>query len=107
MNWAASQELYIMEVFFFFYRKGSGARELLAKSKKGLFWGQDILLPLGDRKDHVTDYLIGADQEVPNWLIKIPLLVKAETTVRLGIKSGFSNMGFNTSDTIWGVWCFS
>lgn len=105
MNWAASQELCRMEVFF--NRKRSGARELLAKEKKGLFWGQDILLPLGDRKDHVTDYLTGTDQEVPNWWVKIPLLVKAETAVGLGIKSGFGNMGFSTSDTILGAWFFS
>ena len=55
----------------------------------------------------MTNYLIGADWKIPNWLIKIPLLVKADTAVRLGIKSGFSNMGFNTSDAMWGVWCFS
>ena len=55
----------------------------------------------------MTDYLIGTDYEVPNWWVKIPLLVKAETAVRLGIKSGFGNMGFSTSDTIWGAWFFS
>ena len=49
----------------------------------------------------------GQYQKIPDWLIKILFLVKTETAVRLGIKSGFSNMGFNTSDTIWGVWCFS
>lgn len=38
---------------------------------------------------HMTDYLTGADQKTSDRLIKIILLVKAETAIRLGIKSRF------------------
>ena len=34
----------------------------------------------------MTDYLLRADQAIPNLLLKITCLVKIETTVRLGIK---------------------
>ena len=68
-----------------FYRKKGGAREILAKEKKGLFLYQDIFL---------TDFLIGADQKIPNWLIKITFLEEVETAIRSGIKSSFGIMGF-------------
>ena len=48
----------------------------------------------------MTGYLIGTDQKIPNWLIKITFLRKVETTIRLGIKSRFGVMGFSPSDTI-------
>ena len=32
------------------------------------------------------DYLLGGDQAISNLLLKITLLVKIETTIRLGIK---------------------
>ena len=50
----------------------------------------------------MTDYLIDADQKIPNWLIKITFLVKVETAFRLDIKSTFGIMGFSTSDAILG-----
>ena len=52
--------------------------------------------------------LIGADQKISDWLIKIAFLVKVETASRLGIKSRFGVMGFfSTSDTILDLWFFS
>ena len=62
------------------------ARELLAKEKKGLFLGQDIFL---------TDFLIGADQKIPNWLITITFLGEAKTAIRSGIKSRFGIMSIS------------
>lgn len=43
-------------------------------------------------------YLIGADQKVPDWVI--PFLVKVDSTVTLGTKSGCDSMGFSTNDAI-------
>ena len=51
--------------------------------------------------------LIGVDQKISDWFIKITFLVKVETASRLGIKSRFGVTGFSTSDTILGLWCFS
>ena len=69
------------------------ARELLAKEKKGLFLGQDIFL---------TDFLIGADQKIPNCLITITFLEEAKTAIRSGIKSRFGILGFSKSDATLG-----
>ena len=52
----------------------------------------------------MTDYLTGADQKTSDRLIKIILLVKAETAIRLGIKSRFGILSFSTGDAIWGLW---
>ena len=51
-------------------------------------------------------YLIAADQEIPNCLINITLLVKVISAVWLGIKSRVGVMGFSTSpsDTILRLW---
>ena len=35
----------------------------------------------------MTDYLTGADQKIPNWLIKLTFPVKVETAIKLGIKT--------------------
>ena len=55
----------------------------------------------------MANYLIGADQKIPDWLIKTAFLVKMETAVTLGIKSRLGIMGFSISDAIWGLWVFS
>lgn len=39
----------------------------------------------------MTDYLLGADQAIPDLLLKITFLVKIETTVKLGIKPGLAS----------------
>lgn len=44
---------------------------------------------------YATDYLIGVDQKIPEWLIKI---------IKLDFKSRFGVMGFSTSDATWGLW---
>lgn len=52
---------------------------------------------------HVTDYLIGVDEQIPDLLIKITFLVKVKTAVRLGIKSRFDILSITTSDAIWAM----
>ena len=44
------------------------------------------LFPWGAERAHVPDYLIGIDQKIPHWLIKITFLV--------------------TGDAIWGPYFF-
>ena len=41
----------------------------------------------------MTDCLIGADQKIPDWLIKIAFLVKVEIAISLGTKSWFGILG--------------
>ena len=53
---------------------------------------------------HMRDYLIGADQKIPDGLIKITFLEKVETAAKSGIKCKFGIMGFSTSDTIFTLW---
>ena len=53
--------------------------------------------------------LIGVDQKISDWFIKITFLVKVETASRLGIKSRFGVMGFSTVTPFWacGVFLFN
>lgn len=51
----------------------------------------------------VTDYLTGMDQKIPDWFLKITLLVKVKTATRSGIKSRCGIMGCSTSDAILGL----
>lgn len=66
-----------------------------------LFGGKEMVRTLSCQflwrmeRANVTGYLIGTDQKIPNWLIKITFLRKVETTIRLGIKSRFSITGTN------------
>lgn len=46
---------------------------------------------------------IGADQKIPDQLIKMTFLVTVKTAVGLDIKSRFGFVGFSTGDTIWGL----
>ena len=82
-----------------FYRKEGGARKL-AKENERIILGQDCL-SLGGREGlgfchadcicflqglqrayvTVTDNLIGTDQKIPAWLIKIKFLGKVETAI--------------------------
>lgn len=55
---------------------------------------------------HITDYFIGVDKKIPNWLIKIVSRGEVETAIRSGIKSWFGFLGFSTSDDILGL-CIS
>ena len=50
----------------------------------------------------VADYLIGADQKIPDWLVNTPFPGKVETVIRLGIKSWISDLGL-AQVTPWGV----
>ena len=61
----------------------------------------------GNGEDPRDRLPIGADQKIPNWLIKIAFLVKVKTAIRLSMKSKFGTMGTSTSDAIWGQWFFS
>lgn len=85
-----------------FYRQKQGeTRKLLAEEKKGLFqegclpqrcsYQTDYLSFLGGMKRaRMTDYLIAADQNIPDLPIKITFLEKVETAIRSGIKSRFA-----------------
>ena len=46
----------------------------------------------GKEKVHVTDYLIGADQKIPDWLAKTTFLGKAESEIMSGIKPWFGDV---------------
>ena len=50
-------------------------------------------LSFEDERVYYEDYLTGAKQKIPDWLVKITFLGKAETTTKLGIKSWFSDKG--------------
>ena len=59
-------------------------------------------LPLGDREGpqwQITSGQIGADQKIPDWLIKI----KGKTVMRLDIKSRFGIINVSTRDTTLGL----
>ena len=43
----------------------------------------------------MTDYLVGAENKIPDWPIKITFLGKVETAIRSGIKSRFDIMGLS------------
>lgn len=128
MNWAAfhlaaERALHGILQMEEFYRTEEWGQGVISKKKKkkGSFLGQDIFFQGHGEKQglyhwnclfflwgmewfHVTDYLTGADQKTSDWLIKILLLVKVETAIKLGIKSRFGILGFSTSDAIWGLW---
>ena len=47
-----------------------------------------LSLSMGMQQSQVTDELIGVDQKVPDWLIKMVFWGEPETSVRSSIKSG-------------------
>ena len=49
-------------------------------------------------------YLIGSDQKIPDWFLKIIFLGEVKIATRSGIKSRFGIMGFTTRDTILVLW---
>ena len=53
---------------------------------KGSIKGDYLIFLWGKKRAYLADYLIGADQNIPDWLVKIIFLGKAETVIRLGIK---------------------
>ena len=63
--------------------------------EKGSYHAACPLLSLGMERAQVTDYLIGVDHRIPDWLIKITFLGEVRATIRSGI---------STSDTILGLW---
>lgn len=64
-------------------REGKGFYMQIASCRWGWGW-----------RGLTTDYLTGADQKIPDWLIKIMFLGKVETAVRSSMKSRFGIMGF-------------
>lgn len=70
-----------------------------------LFWGKGMartlscrlpLLTRGNLVAHVTNDLLGVDQKISDWLIKMIFLVKFRAAIKV--------MGFSTGDAIWGLW---
>ena len=66
------------------------------------------LIPLGKREGvevvkraHLTSYLIGADQKIPNRLIKTTFLGKVETAIKLDVKSVFDILGIRQLMQFW------
>lgn len=53
-------------------------------------------------ENHVTDYLIGIDQKISEWLIIF--LGKVEIVIRSNIKSRFGIVDFSTSGVILDLW---
>ena len=54
----------------------------------------------GKRLGSIRHYLTGADKVIPDWLVKGQISGRAETKIRLGIKSWFADVGLSTSDSI-------
>ena len=63
---------------------------------KGFYLAACLLFLWGMERDFVTDYLIGGNHKIPDWLIMITFLVKVETAIPLDTKSGVGIMGFTT-----------
>lgn len=61
--------------------------------------GVDYLIFPGGRK---RGY-IGGDQKIPDQPVKVLFLGEGVTAIRLGIKSWFHDVGFSTSDSMWGL----
>ena len=64
-------------------------------------WGSEV----GTEWASVTEYIIGADQKIPEWFIRITFLGKVKTTIKSGIKSRFG-IGVNSSDISLALWFF-
>ena len=58
----------------------------------------------GEGHNPVTDYLIGANQRIADWVIKITFWGKVEIAGKSGFKSSFGIMGFSRSDAILAPW---
>lgn len=52
---------------------------------------------MGTEWASAAEHIIGADQKIPEWFIRITFLERVKTTVKSGIKSRFG-IGFNSSD---------
>ena len=64
------------------------------ESSKG-FYHADCFFFLWEMEGaHATGYFTGVDQKIPDWLIKIIFLRKAETPITSGVKSRFGIMDF-------------
>lgn len=68
---------------------GSWGKVVISKGKERVLWGQitfhhaeTLLFLWGMDRTHLMAYFTGADQKIPNWLIKSTFLGKAETVVR-------------------------
>lgn len=104
MNQAASHPASRKEL------QGTTERERLLKPERG--WDKEVV----NRKElfeqgtflwetKIFIGLPGADQEIPDWLVKIPVLGKFEATVSLGLKSWFGDMGLAQVAPFWAA-CF-
>lgn len=119
MNWSASHLATrrvlkgAVQMEGLYRRKGGVRKSCEQKKRKGylglehLFLGRDdrvwvFCLPIflinhahclcflwGMERVQVTDCFISADQKIPNWVMKIIYLGKAETAFRLDIQSRF------------------
>ena len=51
---------------------------------------------------YMVDYLMGADEKIPNWAVETVFLEEVVTAIKLDIKSYFADMGLSTNGS-----CFS
>ena len=58
----------------------------------------------GMESAYMADYLIGADQKIPNWLVKATFLREVVTVNRLGIKPWAGGMGL-AQETPFAAYC--
>lgn len=63
---------------------------------KGFYLAACLLFLWGMERTSVTDYLIGGNHKIPDWLIMITFLVKVEAAILLETKSRVGIMGFST-----------
>lgn len=60
---------------------------------------------MGTEWASVTEYIIGADQKIPEWFARITFLGKVKIAMKSGITSRFGT-GFNSSDISLPLWFF-
>lgn len=68
-----------------------------------MWWG----VKKGIEKARITDYHIVAEQEIPDWLIRIVFLREGETAIKSDIRSRFGIMGFRAQGMPFWAWVFS
>ena len=100
----------------YFWQKEGGARRLLGEAKTGLLQARSSSFGGRPSVSHADgfffsrrwrgprDYLLGADQKIPDWPMKTASLGQVETTGRSDIPSSLGVMGFSKSEANLSLW---
>lgn len=59
---------------------------------KGVYIADYLIFLWGQERAHVTDCLIGADQKIPDRLVKTTFLGEVESSARSGINPRFGGL---------------